>query len=197
MRLVTTASDGRIKYKEFGKFLDKRRVRQFKYVQEDSQDMGDVNSMEDDMLKSHRNKSAVELELERPMVKEASLSYILRKSAELHIDLRREFVSSDPLELSVLPRIKMWNILINLPIGLNETELHEVFDNDLNFDNSGNVDYMGIINSDIFVALEAKMLRERALQINRELDNKKGVITSPNDTIEEIEQMLSGRDKDD
>ena len=163
MRLVTTANDGRIKYKEFGKFLDKRRVRQFKYVQEDSQDMGDEYSMEDDMMKSHRNKSAVELELERPMVKEASLSYILRKSAELNIDLRREFVSSDPLELSVLPRIKMWNILINLPIGLNETELHEVFDNDLNFDNSGNVDYMGIINSDIFVALEAKMLRERAI----------------------------------
>ena len=65
------------------------------------------------------------------MIKEASLSYVLRKAAELHIDLRREFVSADPLGLSVLPRIKMWNILINLPIGLNETELSEVFDNDL------------------------------------------------------------------
>ncbi len=35
-------------------------------------------SLEDEMLRSHRNKSAVELELERPMIKEATLSYILR-----------------------------------------------------------------------------------------------------------------------
>ena len=129
-RLVTVQSDGKINYKELGKFLDKRRVRQFKFVQEDSL-MLDGETFEDDQLRSARNKSAVELEIERPMIKEASLSYVLRKAAELQIDLRREFVSADPLELSVLPRIKMWNILINLPIGLNETELGEVFDNDL------------------------------------------------------------------
>lgn len=105
----------------------------------------------------------MEIELERILTKEASLNYILRKSAELHIDLRKEFVSADPLELSVLPRVKMWNILINLPLGINEKELAEIFENDLNFDNYGNVDYTGIMNSDIFVALENKRLRERAL----------------------------------
>ena len=115
-------------------------------------------------LHSHRNKTPVEIELERVLTKEASLNYILRKSAELHIDLRKEFVSADPLELSVLPRVKMWNIIINLPLGMNEQELSEVFENDLNFDNYGNVDYTGILNSDIFVALENRRLRERALK---------------------------------
>ena len=109
----------------------------------------------------------MELELERPLVKESSLNYILRKAAELDIDLRKEFVTADPLELSVLPRVKMWTILINLPLGMNEVELTEVFENDVNFDNYGNVDYTGILNSDIFVALESKRLRERALKIGR------------------------------
>ena len=45
---------------------------------------------------------------------------------------------------------------------MNETELAEVIDNDLNFDNYGNVDYTGILSSDIFVTLEAKRLRDRA-----------------------------------
>ena len=85
------------------------------------------------------------MELERPLVKEASLNYILRKAAELHMDLRKEFVTADPLELSVLPRVKMWTILINLPLGMNETELAEVFENDINFDNYGNCDYTGIL----------------------------------------------------
>jgi hypothetical protein len=57
----------------------------------------------------------------------------------------------------------MWSILINLPLGMNETELAEVLENDLNFDNYGNVDYTGILSSDIFVTLEAKRLREKAL----------------------------------
>lgn len=105
--------------------------------------------------------------MERPLVKEASLKYILRKSAELQIDLRKEFVTADPLELSVLPRVKMWNILINLPLGVNATELSEIFENDLNFDNYGNVDYMGVLNSNLFSALEMKRLRERALEIGR------------------------------
>lgn len=87
----------------------------------------------------------------------------MRKSAELQIDLRREFLAHDPLELSVIPRITFWGILINLPLGLNSDELSEVFDNDLNFDNYGNVDYVIIINSDIFVALERKRLLAKAL----------------------------------
>ena len=107
------------------------------------------------------------------------MNYILRKAAELQIDLRKEFVSADPLELSVLPRVKIWNILINLPLGLNDVELSEIFDNDLNFDNYGNVDYTGIMQSDIFVTLELKRLRERALDIGRRFKRK-----AEDDTLE-------------
>ena len=79
------------------------------------------------------------------------------------IDLRREFVSNDPHELSVLPRVKFWQILIGLPLGLNEDEMQEVFENDLNFDNYGNVDYTSILNTELFLTLEARRLREVAL----------------------------------
>ena len=174
LRLAPRVAGGedKINYLDLCKFLDKRFVRSFKYVQESGQ-----NNTEEDMAmdaaQSHRNKSAVEIELERPLSKEASLNYILRKSAELGIDLRKEFVSNDPLELSVLPRVKMWGILINLPVGLDDSELKEVFENDLNFDNYGNCDYTGILNSDIFVTLEAKRLRERALKISQSLRKAK------------------------
>ena len=91
------------------------------------------------------------------------MSYILRKAAELQIDLRREFLSHDLLELSVISRVNFWGILLSLPLGLNEDDLEEVFDNDLNFDNNGNVDYVTILNSDIFVALERKRLTAKVL----------------------------------
>ena len=97
-------------------------------------------------------------------------------------------MTADPLELSVLPRVKMWTLLINLSLGLNEEELQEVFENDLNFDNYGNVDYTGIINSDIFVTLEAKRLRERALEIGRKFKSAK---FEEDDTIEDLNQMLN------
>lgn len=48
---------------------------------------------------------------------------MLRKAAELDIDLRKKFIENDPLELSVIPRIKLWGILIDLPLGLTEKEL--------------------------------------------------------------------------
>lgn len=126
-----------------------------------------------DALQSHRNKSPVEIELERPLIKESSLNYMLRKAGELGIDLRKEFVTADPLELSVLPRVKIWNILINLPLGLNDSELSDVFENDLNFDNYGNADYTCILKSDIFVTLEAQRLRQRALEIGRRFKSAK------------------------
>ena len=172
LRLVPSKSnDGRISYRELSRFLDKRFVRSFKYA--DKAEMPDAaaqdDAPEDGALQSHRDKSPVEIELERPLVKEASLNYVLRKAAELQIDLRREFVTADPLELSVLPRVKLWNILLSLPLGVNEAELAEVFENDLNFDNYGNVDYTGILSSDIFVTLEAQRLRARALELGRRL----------------------------
>ena len=53
--------------------------------------------------------------------------------------------------------------MISFPLGLNENELEVIFNNDLNFDNNGNVDYMSILNSDIFVMLERKRLTNLAL----------------------------------
>ena len=83
----------------------------------------------------------METDLDRPLHKEASLTYILKKAAELQIDMRKELQANDLLGLSVIPRVKFWGILLGLPLGLNEEELAEIFDNDLNFDNCGNVDY--------------------------------------------------------
>lgn len=62
------------------------------------------------------------------------------------------------MELSVISRVQFWGVLLSLPLGLNEDELMEIFDNDLNYDNNGNVDYISILNSDIFVALERKRI---------------------------------------
>lgn len=73
-------------------------------------------------------------------------------------------MSHDQLELSVISRVNFWGILLSLPLGLNEEDLAEVFDNDLSFDNNGNVDYILILNSDVFVALERKRLCNKVLQ---------------------------------
>ena len=52
-------------------------------------------------------------------------------------------------------------MILGLPLGLNEVELDEIFDNDLNFDNCGNVDYTSVLNSDMFVALEKRRIAAR------------------------------------
>ena len=93
-------------------------------------------------------------ELDKVLTKEASLTYIIRKSAELNLDLRAIFIKNDENSLSVIPRARFWRILESLPLGLVHFELDEIFDNDLNFDNYGNVDYTVILNSDAFVTLE-------------------------------------------
>ena len=128
--------------------------------------------------------------MERPLVKEVSINYILRKAAELLIDLRGELVRNDPHELSVLPRMKFWQILIGLPLGLNEDELLEVFENDLSFDNYGNVDYTSILNKELFQTLEAKRIRELALsnagQKRKKLDFNSAMY---GDAVEEQDEM--------
>jgi hypothetical protein len=139
-------------YREFCKFLSKRFIRTFKNAG-GSNDDGEVV------------KTAIEQDVERPIVKEASLSYIMKKAAELQIDLRKEFHGHDMLELSVIPRVRFWGILIGLPLGLSESDLEEIFDNDLNFDNYGNVDYISILNSDLFVALERRRLTAKAMKM--------------------------------
>ena len=86
LRLVPVNNEGKINYLDLCKFLDKRFVRAFKYVQEKSSLMdatGVDTNLEYDALQSHRNKSPVEIELERPLIKESTLNYILRKAAEL------------------------------------------------------------------------------------------------------------------
>ena len=86
MRLAPLAQgeDG-VNYKELCKFLDKRFVRSFKYVKDKAVGGADEAGGDGDALHSHRNKSPVETELERPLTKCATLNYILRKAAELQI----------------------------------------------------------------------------------------------------------------
>lgn len=151
LRLTNQTVDAKIRYREFCKLLTRKFVKSFKLAGSDNEE-------------SSKKKSALEIELDRPMIKEASLSYILRKAAELEIDLREILKEHDPLELSVISRINFWGLMLSLPLGLNDAELNEVFDNDLNFDNNGNVDYMQIVNSDIFVALERRRIAAQILK---------------------------------
>ncbi len=60
----------------------------------------------------------------------------------------------DPNELNVIPRAKFIGLLLELPLGINEQDVYEILENDLAFDNYGNVNYILILNSDIYVALE-------------------------------------------
>jgi hypothetical protein len=153
LKLTEATGDIKVRYRDFCRLLDKKFVKTFTFVKEKGLEQQD----------NAKQKSALEMELERPIVKEASLSYILKKAAELQIDLRRELMGHDPLDLSVISRVGFWGIMLSLPLGLNEEELIEVFDHDLNFDNNGNVDYMSILNSDLFVALERKRITALAL----------------------------------
>jgi WD40 repeat protein len=54
-------------------------------------------------------------------------------------------------------------MLENLPLGLLPFEIEEIFDNDLNFDNYGNVDYTVILNNELFASLERSRLRREQL----------------------------------
>ncbi len=72
----------------------------------------------------------------------------------MNLDLRAIFVKNDESGLSVISRGRFWRILESLPLGLMGFELEEIFDNDLNYDNYGNVDYTVFLKSDIFVTLE-------------------------------------------
>jgi len=84
---------------------------------------------------------------------------VLRKAAELSLDLRKILVEFDADELNVIPRSQFVGIMLDLPIGINEIEVQEILENDLHFDNSGNVDYTVILNSDMFVHLERGRLK--------------------------------------
>ena len=84
---------------------------------------------------------------------------MLRKAAELTLDFRKILVEYDKNELNVIPRSKFIGILLDLPLGINEIEVQEILENDLHFDNYGNVDYTVILNSDLFCHLERNRLK--------------------------------------
>jgi hypothetical protein len=96
---------------------------------------------------------------------------VLAKTAEIGYDLREIFMENDKNELSVLPRSKFVGLMLDLPLGLNEVEMQEILENDLNFDNYGNVDYTVILNSEEFVRLEAERVKDM-------IKKKKGVRVS-------------------
>ena len=146
MKLTPKTVDQQCMYREFCKFLDKRFIRTFAKNQSSG-----INAA----LKSELQK-----ELEQPLRKEASLNYIIRKAFELGLDLRKITVLQDSTNLNVISRARFQRMLENLPLGLLPFEIEEVFENDLNFDNYGNVDYTVILNSDLFVTLEREKLKK-------------------------------------
>lgn len=75
------------------------------------------------------------------------------------IDLRKILVTIDKNELNVIARSRFIGMLLDLPLGINEVDVQEILENDLSFDNYGNVDYTVILNSDIFCHLERARLR--------------------------------------
>jgi hypothetical protein len=147
MRLTQRKGDGRVDYRDFCKFLSKRVVRTFKTGG------ASVDSAPGKEL------TALERELAQPLRKDASLSYVLRKAAQLNLDLRKVLLSFDKNELSVIPRSKFAGLLLDLPLGLNDVEAQEILENDISFDNYGNVEYTAILNSDMFCTLERQRLK--------------------------------------
>ena len=93
-------------YREFCKFLDKRFVRTFKTTNTSlTQNSREISFSVGDMKDSNIK------ELDKALQKEASLNYVIRKSAELNIDLRSIFMKNDESGLSVIPRARFWRIL--------------------------------------------------------------------------------------
>ncbi len=140
LKLTPKTVDQQLMYREFCKFLDKRFIRTF-----------------------NKNNASMALEiqkeLDQPLRKEASLSYIIRKCHELNLDLRKILILQDQTSLNVIPRARFQRMLENLPLGLLPFEIEEIFDNDLNFDNYGNVDYTVILQNELFVNLEQQRIR--------------------------------------
>jgi Ca2+-binding EF-hand superfamily protein len=101
---------------------------------------------------------------------------MLRKAVDLDIDLRKVFLEADKDDLTVINRAKFKTIVLDLPLGITEAEFEEIAENDFNYDNSGNVDYKVILNSDLFVSLERKRVlrsykKRRGVRINNSVDD--------------------------
>ena len=159
-------SNGRVDYRDFCKYLSKKTIRSFKNSNTGSDEKG----------------ANVPAGLDRPLTKEASLTYILRKAAELKLDLRKTFSELDKNDLTVIPRTKFVALLLDLPLGLSNVDVSEILENDLHFDNYGNVDYTVILNSDLYIYLERG-------RMNRHLNKKrKGVKVTTEDDEDNSEE---------
>ena len=115
---------------------------------------------------------------------------MIRKAFEVGLDLRKIMVLQDSTSLNVISRARFQRMLENLPLGLLPYEIEEIFENDLNFDNYGNVDYTMILNNDLFVTLERERLKREHLkakshaleaavtknQVDKLTDNRKVVV---------------------
>lgn len=53
--------------------------------------------------------------------------YVIRKCFELGLDLRKIFARNDENEINALSRFKFTRILQNLPLGLDDAEIREIF----------------------------------------------------------------------
>jgi Ca2+-binding EF-hand superfamily protein len=149
MRLAQPRAS-RVDYRDFCKYLSKRAVRAFKSAPGPAADGQDGGG---------KSGAGPLRELETPLQKEATLTYVLRKAAELELDVRKRFLDHDKNELNVIPRSRFVGLLLDLPLGINEVDVQEILENDLNFDNYGNVDYTAILNSDLFCHLERARLK--------------------------------------
>jgi hypothetical protein len=74
MKLAGNNQTGMVNYTNFVRYLDKKFVRSFKYAEDLGND--DSGAVIDDA-----EKTAVDLLLEKPLQKEASIMYVLRKAA--------------------------------------------------------------------------------------------------------------------
>lgn len=78
-RLANPKANIKVAYRNFCKMLSKSFVKTFKLVKQSTNENAEEGS---------KQKTALEAEMERPIIKTATLNYILRKAAELKIDLR-------------------------------------------------------------------------------------------------------------
>ena len=56
--------------------------------------------------------------------------------------------------MNVIPKLRFIDLILDLPLGLNEIDIQEILENDLHFDTYGNVGYKVILDSDLFCNLE-------------------------------------------
>ena len=124
-KLTVLRNDMKIFYKEFCKYMDKKIVKTFKDVAIRKPRNQTAEAAGHAVHEEPVEQTALEALVSSPLRKEPSLTYILRKAAQLQKDLRKDFVTADPLELSVISRTDFNGLILGMPLGLNQQELDE------------------------------------------------------------------------